>query len=130
MICDLPSKHRSARHDLEPITCRRLLVFGGTLTRSPSSALLPFFGGGFPYYRKKGTLILTSLLEDLSKASFEFLVAGGTNFNFEPHVRRSKPALWTWSRRSLWALCRRPGPQELVNSPNFRLLKDMHFSPF
>ena len=35
--------------------------------RSPS-ALLPFFGGGFPYenrLQKKGTLILTSLLEDL-----------------------------------------------------------------
>ena len=32
---------------------------------SPSSALShPVFGGGFPY-RKKGTLILTSLLEDL-----------------------------------------------------------------
>ena len=39
------------------------------VTRSPSSALLPFFGGGFPYsnklQKKVGTLILTSLLEDL-----------------------------------------------------------------
>ena len=39
------------------------------LSRSPSSALLPFFGGeGSPTkidYRKKGTLTLTSLLEDL-----------------------------------------------------------------
>ena len=34
--------------------------------RSPSSALLHFFeGGGEINYRKKGTLILTSLLEDL-----------------------------------------------------------------
>ena len=39
------------------------------LCRSPSCALLPFFGWqGFPTkinYRKKGTRILTSLLEDL-----------------------------------------------------------------
>ena len=39
-------------------------------TRSPSSALLPFlFGGGSPtkidYRKKVGTLILTSVLEDL-----------------------------------------------------------------
>ena len=37
-------------------------------TRSPSIALLPFFGEGSPTkidYRKKGTLSLTSLLEDL-----------------------------------------------------------------
>ena len=37
-------------------------------TRSPSSALLPFLGEGSPTkidYRKKGTLILASLLEDL-----------------------------------------------------------------
>ena len=36
--------------------------------RSPSSAVLPFFGEGSPTKvdcRKKGTLILTSLLEDL-----------------------------------------------------------------
>ena len=42
---------------------------GQTKTRSPSSALLPFFGWeGSPTKtdcRKKGTLILTSLLEDL-----------------------------------------------------------------
>ena len=42
------------------------------LTRSPSSALLPFFWGGFPYknrlQKKVGTLILTSLLQDLVKA--------------------------------------------------------------
>ena len=39
-------------------------------TRSPSSAILPFFGEGSPTkidYRKKGTLILTSLLEDLGE---------------------------------------------------------------
>ena len=37
-------------------------------SRSPSSALYPFLGEGSPTkmdYRKKGTLILTSLLEDL-----------------------------------------------------------------
>ena len=37
--------------------------------RSPSIADLPFFGEGSPTkieYRKKGTLILTSLLEDLA----------------------------------------------------------------
>ena len=38
--------------------------------RSLSNALLPFFGGGFPYFnrlqKKVGTLILTSLLEDLA----------------------------------------------------------------
>ena len=37
-------------------------------SRPPSSALLPFVGEGSPTkidYRKKGTLILTSLLEDL-----------------------------------------------------------------
>ena len=36
--------------------------------RCPGSALLPFLGGGFPTqidYRKKGTHVLTSLLEDL-----------------------------------------------------------------
>ena len=40
----------------------------GSFRRSPSSALLPFLGEGFPTtidYRRKGTLILTSLLEDL-----------------------------------------------------------------
>ena len=39
-------------------------------TKFPSSALLPFFGGGFPTkidYRKKSTRILTSRLEDLAK---------------------------------------------------------------
>ena len=38
------------------------------LARSPSSALLPFLGEGSPTkidYREKGTLVLTSLLEDL-----------------------------------------------------------------
>ena len=42
------------------------------LTRSPSSALLPLLGEGSPTkidYRKKGTLILTCLLEDLVKVS-------------------------------------------------------------
>ena len=43
-------------------------------TRS-SSALFPnLFGGGFPTeidYRKKGTLILTSLLEDLEEKTFK-----------------------------------------------------------
>ena len=41
-----------------------------TTTRSPSSALLPFLGEGSPTkidYRKKGTLILTSPLEDLDQ---------------------------------------------------------------
>ena len=44
---------------------------GGSVTRSVSSALSPFFGGGFPYQsglQKKGTLILTSLLEDPGEA--------------------------------------------------------------
>ena len=39
------------------------------IARSPSSALLPFLGEGSPTiidYRKKVTLILTSLLEDLA----------------------------------------------------------------
>ena len=39
-----------------------------TTARSASSALLPFLGEGSPTkidYRKKGTLILTTLLEDL-----------------------------------------------------------------
>ena len=42
-----------------------------TQTRSPSSALLPFLGEAPTQidYRKKGTLILTSLLEDLAKGS-------------------------------------------------------------
>ena len=47
------------------------------VTRPPSSSLLPFFGEGSPTkidYRKKGTLILTSLLEDLDKLN-----------NKEPH---------------------------------------------
>ena len=40
-------------------------------SRSPSGAFFfpPFFWGGFPY-RKKGTLILTSLLEDLVLNSY------------------------------------------------------------
>ena len=36
------------------------------MSRSPSSVLLPFVGGGFSKkidYRQKGTLILTSLLD-------------------------------------------------------------------
>ena len=45
------------------------LAFRVGLTRSPSSALShPFFGGGFPYQnrlQKKGTLIVSFLLEDL-----------------------------------------------------------------
>ena len=43
--------------------------------RSPSSALLPFFLGGFPYQnrlQKQGTLILTSLLEDLGSFDRRF----------------------------------------------------------
>ena len=35
------------------------------VSKSPGSALLPFFLGGEIDCRKKGTLILTSLLEDL-----------------------------------------------------------------
>ena len=46
----------------------------GRATRSTSSALLPtFLGEGSPTkidYRTKGTLILTSLLEDLGKQIF------------------------------------------------------------
>ena len=42
-------------------------------TRSPSGALLPFFWGRVPLVKltaeKRGTLILTSLLEDLDKYS-------------------------------------------------------------
>ena len=45
------------------------------LTRSPSSALLPFFAWeGSPTkidYRKKGTLILSSLLEDLAERALD-----------------------------------------------------------
>ena len=51
-----------------------------TYPRSPSSAILPVFGGGFPYYRrlqKKGTLILPSPLEDLVPG---FLFLFGTHF--------------------------------------------------
>ena len=47
------------------------------LTRSPSSALLPFSGGGFPYsnrlQRKKGSLFRTSLLPDLVKVKVSLL---------------------------------------------------------
>ena len=46
---------------------RKRTLFRFPLSRSPSGALLPFFGGeGSPKidYRKKGALILTSLLED------------------------------------------------------------------
>ena len=49
-------------------TMGRRLMQASCLARSPSSALLPtFLGEGSPYNRlqKKGTLILTSLLEDL-----------------------------------------------------------------
>ena len=45
-----------------------ILIWACEFTRSPNSALLLFFGEGSPTkidYRKKGTLILTSLLEDL-----------------------------------------------------------------
>ena len=53
------------------------------VTRSPSGALLPtFFWGGFPnsnrLQKKVGTLILTSLLEDLGDQSF-LLIIGGRN---------------------------------------------------
>ena len=48
------------------------------MTRSPSSALYPFFGGRVPRRKhtskKKGTLILTSLQEDLDEASRDPLV--------------------------------------------------------
>ena len=47
---------------------KNMFGFVPCLSRSPSGALLPFFGGEFPTkidYRKKGTLILTSPLEDL-----------------------------------------------------------------
>ena len=40
-------------------------VLAISTTRSPSSALLPFFWASKIDYSKKGTLILTSLLEDL-----------------------------------------------------------------
>ena len=45
------------------------LFFGAAVDAPPlGSLVVPFypFGGGFPHYRKKGTLILTSLLEDLA----------------------------------------------------------------
>ena len=58
--------------------------FSAKMTRSPkgsSSALLPFFGWeGSPTkidYIKKGTLILTSLLEDLDKLTHEDGLLGG-----------------------------------------------------
>ena len=44
-------------------------LYSSCLPRPLSSALLPFFGEGSPTkidYRKKGSLILTSLLEDLA----------------------------------------------------------------
>ena len=55
------------------------------LSRSPSSALLPFLGEGSRTktdYRKTGTLILTSLLEDLAfkhqpQSGPLFCLAGG-----------------------------------------------------
>ena len=56
-----------------------------TLTRSPSSALShPFFGWeGSPTkidYRKKGTLMLTSLLEDLEGVMLGEVPFGGVTF--------------------------------------------------
>ena len=48
----------------KPMPCSEVQI----ITRFPSSALLPFLGGGLPTkigQRKKGTLIRTSLLEDL-----------------------------------------------------------------
>ena len=53
---------------IHPDWFRTLPIFSITPCETPSSALLPFGGGGFPYsnrLEKKGTLILTSLLEDL-----------------------------------------------------------------
>ena len=53
---------------------------GRRVTRSPSSALShPLFGGGSPTkidYSKKGTLLLSSLLQDLGEnaSRFSFLV--------------------------------------------------------
>ena len=49
----------------------------GRVARSPSSALLPFFWEGSPTKddRKKGTLILTSLLEDLAVIVFTFVLS-------------------------------------------------------
>ena len=44
-----------------------LVPVPANVSSSPSSALLPVFGGGLTYldYRKTSTLILSSLLEDL-----------------------------------------------------------------
>ena len=49
-------------------------------TRNPSSALLPFFGGRVPLLKqtteRKATLILSSLLEDLSDIKLYMLAWG------------------------------------------------------
>ena len=67
-----------AETELQTISEAGLSQHWDVVPRSPSSALLPFFGEGFPTkidYRKKGTLILTSLLDDLG-AFFESTLIG------------------------------------------------------
>ena len=77
------------------------LDWGKIRIRFPSSALYPFFGEGSPtkidYRKKVGTLLLTSLLEDLEENA--------------SHLTR--PAFGTHSpkRRSGAAHSRRPHPQ-------------------
>ena len=63
-------------------------LFQGTMSRSPSSGLVPVLGGGSPTdYRKKGALVRTSPLEDLD---VEWSTVLGVHSSFFPTIVLSK----------------------------------------
>ena len=85
--CFRPCSGWSAAHAASPTQAK--VVFTdpvcGWRLGPPSSVLLPFAGGGFPYQnrlQKKGTLVLTSLLEDLGCDSFSQKVANHLSHSF------------------------------------------------
>ena len=55
-----------------------------TISRSPSGALLPFFGGGFPYRKKKRYPSSNSLLEylDIGSATSQRILSARTQADF------------------------------------------------
>ena len=78
----------------------RNMRYLGRPARCPSS---PFFGGGLPYYnrvqKKVGTLILTSVLEDLGRQGSKLETGKGASCWFpfkptpEPTLKRHQPSV-------------------------------------
>ena len=89
-----PSRARSS----QPANMWRAETRTEPLARSPSSALLPFLGEGSPTeidYRKMGSLILTSLLQDLVAILSQLLAQVAVLANFGATTSGARGTDWS-----------------------------------